>query len=232
MTDTLKRSLGPLAVWGMGVGYVISGMYFGWNLGLPQSGPFGLLGATLIIALMYIAFTLSYAELAAAIPRAGGVFVYTDRALGHYSGFLAGLAQNIEFVFAPPAIAAAIGAYLTLFFPTVPPIAFAILAYILFTALNIWGVKESAIFGVFITVLAVVELLLFAGLTLPHFSWAKFSTDALPSGWWGILPAIPFAIWFFLAIEGVANMAEEVKNPRRDLSLGFKLAMATLFLLA
>lgn len=221
-----------MAVWGMGVGYVISGMYFGWNLGLPQSGPYGMLVATLLISLMYVCFVLSYAELATAIPRAGGVFVYTHRALGPYAGFLAGLAQNIEFVFAPPAIAAAIGAYLNIFFPQVPPVAFAILSYALFTALNIWGVKESALFGVFITILAVVELLLFAGITLPHFSWAKFSQDALPTGWWGIMPAIPFAIWFYLAIEGVANMAEEVRNPQRDLSLGFNLSMATLVILA
>ena len=46
------------------------------------------------------------------------------------------------------------------------------------------------------------------------------------------MPAIPFAIWFYLAIEGVANMAEEVKNPQRDLSLGFNLSMATLAVLA
>ncbi|GAB4429494.1 MAG: ethanolamine permease [Turneriella sp.] len=228
----LKRSLGPLSVWGMGVGYVISGMYFGWNLGLPQSGPYGMLVATAIVTLMYVCFVLSYAELAAAIPRAGGVFVYAQRALGAFAGFIAGLAQNIEFVFAPPAIAAAIGAYLNIFFPSIEPVGFAIAAYILFTALNIWGVKESAAFGVFITILAVVELLLFTGLTLPHFNSVAFSRNALPSGWWGILPAIPYAIWFYLAIEGVANMAEEVKNPQRDLSLGFNLSMATLVVLA
>lgn len=228
----LKRTLGPLSVWGMGVGYVISGMYFGWNLGLPQSGPYGMLVATGIVTLMYVCFVLSYAELAAAIPRAGGVFVYTQRALGAFAGFVAGLAQNIEFVFAPPAIAAAIGAYLNIFFPKIEPLAFAIAAYFVFTALNIWGVKESAAFGVFITLLAVVELLLFTGLTLPHFDAAAFSRNALPSGWWGILPAIPYAIWFYLAIEGVANMAEEVRNPQRDLSLGFNLSMATLVVLA
>lgn len=228
----LKRTLGPLSVWGMGVGYVISGMYFGWNLGLPQSGPYGMLVATGIVTVMYVCFVLSYSELAAAIPRAGGVFVYSQRALGAFAGFIAGLAQNIEFVFAPPAIAAAIGAYLNIFFPAMEPVGFAIAAYILFTALNIWGVKESAAFGVFISILAVVELLLFTGLTLPNFDSAAFSRNALPSGWWGILPAIPYAIWFYLAIEGVANMAEEVKNPQRDLSLGFNLSMATLVVLA
>ena len=40
-----------------------------------------------------------------------------------------------------------------------------------------------------------------------------------PHGWQGILAAIPFAIWFFLGIEGVANVAEEVVHPQRTLLL-------------
>ena len=42
----LQRTLGPVVIWGLGVGYVISGMYFGWNLGLPAGGPYGMLVAT------------------------------------------------------------------------------------------------------------------------------------------------------------------------------------------
>jgi ethanolamine permease len=102
---------------------------------------------------------------------------------------------------------------------------------LIFTALNIFGVKHSAIFEFVITVLAVFELLLFAGVTAPHFTWAAFSKNALPHGWIGVLPAIPYAIWFYLAIEGVANVAEETKNPQKDLALGFSLAMATLVIL-
>ena len=64
-----------------------------------------MLGATLIITVMYVTFILSYTELACAMPKAGGAFVYAQRALGSFPGFLAGLVQIIEFVFAPPAIA-------------------------------------------------------------------------------------------------------------------------------
>ena len=70
----LQRSLGAFMLWGLGVGYVISGMYFGWNLGLPKGGTLGLAISTFFIAIMYLAFTLSYAELTCAIPKAGGVF--------------------------------------------------------------------------------------------------------------------------------------------------------------
>ena len=73
-----QRTLGPIAIWGLGVGYVISGMYFGWNLGLPEGGPIGLAVATLAATVLYIAFVLGYAELACALPRAGGVFVYAS----------------------------------------------------------------------------------------------------------------------------------------------------------
>lgn len=230
--NQLERSLGPLMIWGLGVGYVISGEYFGWNLGLEHGGPYGMLVATAIVTVMYVAFVLSYAEVACAIPRAGGVFVYADRAFGKDIGFLAGVSQLIEFVFAPPAIAFAIGAYFQNYLPEVPIFALAVGAYIIFTGLNIWGVRHSAIFELVITVLAVGELLIFAGVTLPHFEWKTFSSNPLPNGWSGVFPAIPFAIWFYLAIEGVANIAEEAKDPQRNISRGFIYAMGTLVVLA
>ena len=231
MTDTLKRTLGPLMLWGLGVGYVISGMYFGWNLGLEQGGTLGLAVATIFIILMYLTFTFSYTELACAIPRAGGAFDYSLRALGKDWGYLGGMAQNIEFVFAPPAIAYAIGDYLQIFLPGVPVLVIAIAAFLIFTALNIYGVEAAASFELLITVVAVVGLLLFAGAMLPEVSWTNMEQNSLPNGWSGAFAAIPFAIWFFLAIEGVANVAEETVNPQRNVLIGFGSAILTLVVL-
>jgi ethanolamine permease len=227
----LKKTLGPVLLWGIGVGLVISGMYFGWNLGLAEGGTLGLAVATLFIALMYVTFTFSYSELACAIPKAGGAFDYADRALGKRMGFFGGMAQIIEFVFAPPAIAAAIGAYFHIYFPDLPTLVIAIVAYVLFTLLNISGVKAATTFELVITILAVMELLIFAGVTLPEFEFANLQQNALPNGWGGAFAAIPFAIWFFLAIEGVANVAEETVNPQRNVILGFGSAIFTLLLL-
>lgn len=227
----LSRTLTPLMLWGLGVGYVISGMYFGWNLGLEKGGTMGLGIATLFIIILYVTFTFSYAELASAIPQAGGGFDYTRRAFGDTWGFMAGMAQNIEFIFAPPAIAFAIGAYFNLFFPSIPILAIAIVSYIIFTALNIRGVKISALFELSITLFAVGELLLFAGITLPHFSTEAFFENSLPNGIPGIFAALPFAIWFFLGLEGVANVAEETINPQRTIKVGFSSALITLVLL-
>ena len=227
----LKKTLGPLMLWGLGVGYVISGMYFGWNLGLEKGGTLGLAVATFFIIIMYLTFTFSYTELACSIPKAGGAFDYATRALGKNLGFLGGMAQNIEFLFAPPAIAFAIGAYLNIFLPSVPILVIAIVAYILFTALNIYGVKAAASFELIITIIAVAELLIFAGATLPSFEWGNLEKNALPHGWSGAFAAIPFAIWFFLAIEGVANVAEETINPQRNILIGFGSAILTLVVL-
>ena len=227
----LKKTLTPFMVWGLGVGYVISGMYFGWNLGLEKGGTGGMAIATLAIMVMYVTFTFSYAELACAIPKAGGVFDYANRAMGKNIGFIAGIAQIVEFILAPPAIAFAIGAYFNAFYPQVPVLTSAIAIYFIFTALNVYGVKAAASFEVIVTVFAVGELLLFSGIALPKFEMVNLTRNALPNGWTGIFAAIPFAIWFFLGIEGIANVAEETKNPQRDISKGFGWAIFTLAIL-
>ena len=227
----LKRTLTPLMLWGLGTGYVISGMYFGWNLGLEKGGTLGLAIATGFIILMYLGFTFSYAELACAIPRAGGVFDYAHRALGPRWAFVAGMAQHIEFIFAPPAIALSIGAYFNLFLPQVRVAAIAVAAYLAFTALNMAGVRTAAVFELLVTLLAVGELLLFAGMVLPEARWENLQRNALPNGMSGVFAALPFAIWFFLGIEGVANVAEEAVDPQRTIRIGFGSAILTLVLL-
>jgi ethanolamine permease len=228
---TLSRSLGPWMLWGLGVGYVISGMYFGWNLGLPQGGTLGLGIATVGAIILYITFTFSYAELACAIPKAGGVFDYATRGLNRDWGFIAGTAQLIEFLFAPPAIAAAIGAYFHLFLPGVGAKEIGVAAYILFTALNMHGVRAAAGFELVVTLVAVFELLLFCGVTFPHFSWKNIEHNSFPHGWVGVWASVPFAVWFFLGLEGLANVAEEALKPKRNIPLGFGSALATLIVL-
>ncbi|HEY0261472.1 MAG TPA: amino acid permease, partial [Chitinophagales bacterium] len=126
---------------------------------MEKGGTFGMAIATVLVIVMYVCFSFSYTELACAIPKAGGGFDYATRALGKEIGFITGLAQIIEFVFAPPAIAIAIGTYLHLEFPQIDITVAAIAVYFIFTALNIYGVKAAATFELFITILAVGELL-------------------------------------------------------------------------
>ncbi|MDA0832866.1 MAG: ethanolamine permease [Planctomycetota bacterium] len=233
----LKKALGPVTLWGLGVGYVIAGEYMGWNLGMPVGGTYGFLLAAFFITVMYVTFVFSYTEMACAIPRAGGVFVYGVRGLGLLGGYVGGVAQVIEFVFAPPAIAMTIGAYAQNWFPEISAKEVAIPAYFIFTTLNIIGVKQTAIFELIVAGIAVFGIIMFTVVAAPHFQWANITRngwagETWASAWAGSVAEIPFAIWLYLAIEGVANAAEEAKNPQRDVPLGFGSAILTLVTLA
>ena len=235
----LNRTLSGWHLWGLAVGLVISGEYFGWSYGWGTAGTLGFLLTTVFVALMYTSFIFSFTKLTAAIPRAGGPFAYSRRALGPFGGFMAGLATLIEFVFAPPAIALAIGSYMAVQFPALEPRPVAVLAYLIFMTLNFVGVSIAATFELVITVLAIAELFVFMGVVAPSFSVANF----VAGGWAGsdtfifgalrgALAAIPFAIWFFLAIEGAAMSAEEVRSPRKNIPRAYLGGIATLVVLA
>lgn len=238
-THSLDKSLGTLQLWGIAVGLVISGEYFGWSYGWASAGTLGFLITSAFVALMYTTFIFSFTELTASIPRAGGPFEYSRRAFGPVGGYLAGFATLIEFVFAPPAISLAIGAYLHVQFPALDPKTAAVGAYVIFMTLNIIGVQIAAMFELGVTLLAVFELLVFMGVVSPGFSIANFvqggwsgqdtfSLDSIP----GMFAAIPFAIWFFLAIEGVAMAAEEAKTPKRSIPIAYIAGIFTLVALA
>lgn len=239
MSTQLKPTLGTLHLWGIAVGLVISGEYFGWSYGWGVAGTLGFLVTALLVAAMYTCFIFSFTELTTAIPHAGGPFAYSRRAFGEKGGLIAGLATLIEFVFAPPAIAMAIGAYLNVQFPSLDPKIAAVGAYIVFMTLNILGVSIAATFELVVTILAVAELLVFMGVVAPGFSFSNFVLN----GWAGsnefggaaisgIFAAIPFAIWFFLAIEGAAMAAEEAKDPKRTIPKAYIAGILTLVVLA
>jgi ethanolamine permease len=235
----LKRTLSGVHLWGIAVGLVISGEYFGWSYGWALAGTLGFLVTTVFIALMYTTFIFSYTELTTAIPHAGGPFAYSYRAFGPVGGYIAGFSTLIEFVFAPPAIALAIGAYLNVQFPQLDQRTAAVGAFAVFMALNIAGVTIAATFELIVTVLAIIELLIFMAVVSGGFSWAHFTSHgwagaAVPSmatvG--GIFAAIPFAIWFFLAIEGAAMAAEEARNPTHTIPRAYIAGILTLVALA
>ena len=103
----LSQRLSVFHLWGIAVGLVISGEYFGWSYGWATAGTLGFLVCTAMVAAMYVAFIFSFTELTTAIPQAGGPFAYANRAFGPLGGAIAGFATLVEFVFAPPAIALA-----------------------------------------------------------------------------------------------------------------------------
>jgi ethanolamine permease len=131
---------------------------------------------------MYITFIFSYTELTTAIPHAGGAFAYGYRAMGPFGGLIAGYATLIDFLFASPAIAISLGSYLHFLYPDIPVMYSAMAFNVAFLLLNGFGVKESAAFSVFITILAVAELLLYLGIVSPHFKMANYLSQ--PYAFW------------------------------------------------
>ena len=225
---------------GLGVSYVISGDYSGWNFGLAEGGFGGLAIAAVVIAGMYLALVLGMAELSSALPAAGGGYTFARRALGPWGGFATGTAILIEYSIAPAAIATFIGAYvesLALFGITNGWWVY-LAAYALFIGIHLAGVGEALKVMFVITAIALVGLVVFAVAAVGHFDVSNLTniapTDAagasafLPNGYLGIWAAIPFAIWFFLAIEGVPLAAEETANPERNVPRGIIAGMAVL----
>ncbi|PQD97677.1 ethanolamine permease [Mycobacterium sp. EPG1] len=233
-------SAGWILLAGLGVSYVVSGDYSGWNFGLGQGGFGGLAIAAVIIAAMYLAMVLGMAEMSSALPAAGGGYTFARRALGPWGGFATGTAILIEYAIAPAAIATFIGAYvesLNLFGITDGWWVY-LAAYAVFIGIHLSGVGEALKVMFVITVIALIGIVVFAVAAIPRFDAANLTdiavTDAagasslLPFGLLGIWAAIPFAIWFFLAIEGVPLAAEEAEEPERNMPKGIIAGMAVL----
>jgi len=236
-----QGTAGWILLAGLGVSYVISGDFAGWNFGFAQGGFGGMLIATLLIALMYSCMVFGLAELSAMIPTAGGGYGFARRAMGPVGGFLTGTAILLEYAIAPAAIAVFIGGYTGELLGIDGPVVYAAF-YAVFVGIHLRGTGEALKIMLAITAIAVLALVLFVVGMLPHFSWDNLTnipvnTDAagasvwLPEGYWGIWGAIPFAIWLFLAVEGVPLAAEESKDPARDMPKGIITAMLILLLL-
>jgi ethanolamine permease len=235
----LRRHARVGSLWALGVGAVISGDFFGWNFGLAAGGFGGLLLATGIITVMYAGLCFSIAEMSPALPHTGGAYSFARSAMGPWGAYVTGLAENMEYILTPAVIVVGIGGYLGAIFGT--PDAWApawwAAAYAAFVGLNVVGVGASFRFTVAITLLALAILVCFYVGALPHLDLARWAFTVppgsdgsafLPNGVRGVLAALPFAMWFYLAIEQLPLAAEESHDPKGDMPRGILLGLATL----
>ncbi|MFT4086305.1 MAG: ethanolamine permease [Gordonia sp. (in: high G+C Gram-positive bacteria)] len=233
-------SAGWVLLAGLGVSYVISGDYAGWNNGLAEGGWGGLAIASGVIAAMYFAMVLGMAELSSALPAAGGGYTFARRALGPWGGYATGTAILIEYAIAPAAIATFIGAYvesLDIFGITDGWWVY-LVVYAVFIGIHLTGAGEALKAMFVITAIALVGLVIFAFAAAGEFDAGNLldiaPTDAagsssfLPFGYLGIWSAVPFAIWFFLAVEGVPLAAEEAREPEKNVPRGIIVSMLML----
>ncbi len=237
-----KGVAGWVLLAGLGVAYVISGDFAGWNFGLGEGGWGGLLIATILMATMYLFMVFGLAELSSTISTTGGGYAFARRAMGPWGGFLTGTAILIEYAIAPAAIANFIGAYVNSLVGLDGWVVY-LFFYAVFVGLHLWGVGEALKLMFAITAVAVAALIVFVVAAIPQFdpsnlnnipvdTTAAGASAFLPFGFIGIWAAIPYAIWFFLAVEGVPLAAEESKNPAKDMPRGIIGAMLALILFA
>jgi ethanolamine permease len=236
-----KGAAGWVLLAGLGVAYVISGDFAGWNFGLAEGGWGGLLIATLLMGTMYTAMVFALAELSSTIPTAGGGYGFARRAMGPWGGFATGTAILIEYAIAPAAIATFIGGYVESLIG-IGGIVVYLFFYLVFVGIHLYGVGEALKLMFAITAIAVVALAAFVIGMIPLFDPSNLfnieptnavgASSFLPFGLVGIWAALPYAIWFFLAIEGVPLAAEESRDPERDMPKGLIAGMLALLIFA
>jgi len=237
-----KGTAGWILLAGLGISYVISGDFAGWNFGIAEAGWGGFAIAAALMALMYFCLVLSLAEMSASIPAAGGGYSFARQVMGPAGGFLTGLAILIEYALAPAAIVIFIGSAVEALTGFNGPIVYA-LFYAAFIAIHLIGAGEALKTMMVISGLAVFAILATAIALLGDFDSTKLfdiaastdvagATEMLPLGWYGVWAALPFAMWLFLAVEGVPLAAEEAKNPAKDVPKGIIAAMVFLLFTA
>jgi ethanolamine permease len=244
----LRRHAAFWSLWSLGVAAVISGDFYGWNLGLDAGGFGGLLIATAFIAVMYYGLCFSIAEMSPALPHTGGAYSFARSAFGPWGGFITGLAENMEYVITPAVVVGAMGFLMHDIVAGLfdlagepwwnSPVTWWAIFYVVFVGLNIVGIEATMRFTVAVNIVALGILAFFfiAALVSGKFDtslWTNIKPDAgassfLPHGIGGIFPAIPFAIWFFLAIEELPLAAEESMDPKRDIPRATLWGMTTL----
>lgn len=236
---SLKRPLKVLDIWALGVGVVITGEYFGWNLGLKGNGPIAMLVASLIVCLLYLIWVLALTELSVAMPFAGGPLAYGRRAAGPTLGFVMGWSMFLECQFATIATALATGGYIAFLINPADPsntviVISALATVVIFFVLHVLGVKEQSTAMVLMTYGAIIGLVLFWILAATNFRFDGVWTDPLlpaEKGWRAVLDAVPYALWWLVMIETVALAAEEAHEPHRTIPRGLVWSQLTLIVL-
>jgi ethanolamine permease len=242
----LQPGAGSFMLWGLGVGAVISGDFYGWNYGLTAGGFWGLTIATFLMAIMYICMVYSLAELSVALPHAGGLYSFTRNAFGPFWGYLCGVAVAIEYVFATAALVYSMSNYLkpliSNLFP-LPSYFIWLVLYAIFVAICIQSMELSLYVSFWLTLIAIMVLGIFyvSMLAADFFKLELLfnvpadlgqSATWLPKGWQGVFAAIPYAIWFYLAIEILPLASEETLDVSKNMPRGLISAMFTLIVLS
>ena len=222
----LKKELGFLDVFSVGAGAMISsGLFVLPALAYTKAGS-GLIVSYFLASILILPSALSQAELATAMPRAGGAYFFIERSLGSiwgiFSGFAGWFSLALKSAFAVVGMAILVSVLLKSAGIELYEYHLKIIAIICclgFTLLNIVSVKQTGKLQVLLVAVLLVILACFTGLGIRGIEFGRYEGFA-SSGWGAILATSGFVFISFGGLTKIASLAEEVKNPSRNLPLG------------
>lgn len=231
-SQRLKKELGLFDVFAVSTGAMFSsGFFLLPGLAAAKAGPSVML-AYLFAGVLILPAMYSMAELSTALPRAGGSYYFLDRSLGPMVGTVGGLGTFFALTLKTAFALIGIGAYAA-FFVELPIKTVAIALTVVFMAVNIVGAKETSMLQ---RVLVVILLGVLAFFTVQGISYLLLEQPAretaeqlrpfLPFGVKGLFSTIGFVFVSYAGLTKVASIAEEVRNPDRNIPLGMMLSLA------
>ncbi len=226
MKDGLKRSLGLIEIFAIASGAMVSsGLFVLPGIAYELTGP-SLFLSYLLAGLLAIAGMVSQAELVSAMPRAGGDYFYVTRTLGPAAGAMSGLLTWASLSFKSAFALIGMATFLNLLVPVNMHVAATILT-LFFVALNIIGTREASLFQVVL----VAGLLLLLGLYVFMGIGRVRLTNFEPFAFNGLAGIVSAAGMVFIAFGGllkVASVAEEARDPGRNIPIGMFLSFAVI----
>ena len=225
----LKKELGLFGVYSIATGVTLSAGFFLLPglaaVGVGSSLPLAYLLAGLIITPGLV----SMAELATAMPRAGGVYYFLDRSMGPLMGTIGGFGTWIALSLKAAFALIGIGAYLSLSFPEVNIGPISAGFAIFFGIVNILGAKKSTTFQSVMVVGLLALLAWFTGMGLTNIEPANLSGIFGPDPG-SLVATAGLVVVSYMGLTQVASVAEEIRDPERNIPLGMFLAFGTALL--
>ena len=224
MEANLKKELGLLDVFCVATGAMISsGIFILPAIAYTKAGPAVIL-SYLLASLLVIPSMLSKAELATAMPRAGGTYFFIERSLGSMCGVFGGLTGWFSLVLKSAFAVVGMSIILDIVLQKMFPIqlspwhlkAIGVLCCLGFTALNIISVKHTSRFQILLVAMLLLILTLFVTLGAGAVEAARYR-DFLGKGWQAVLATSGLVFVSFGGLTKVASIAEEVKQPGKNL---------------
>ncbi|MBV8638565.1 MAG: APC family permease [Candidatus Eremiobacteraeota bacterium] len=209
--------------------------------GVAQQLSNGHFATIILIAMFAMMITaVSYGRMAALYPSAGSAYTYVGRGLNVHLGFLVGWAMFMDYLLQPLIntvwISGALRAPNVHYVPKLPFEVWALLLAAIFTILNLRGIKTSALANRILLAAMIVVVTVFVVLAVRFLVAngggfaALFSTkpfyDPRTFNWGRIWGATSFAALTYIGFDGITTLAEDAKNPKRNVLLATVLVCA------